>query len=182
MWGGALRAQRPLPTGIVRRQFPSLRGTTWRNNGRRTRKVSRFKWSPYSYLKWRILIFTRRNWKCHVIIVIKTDLSGSVVTMHSGLCEQYAKSLGQRPRDLPSCFARTLVHCDKKTIIGSDNGLSPGRRQVIIWTNAGIMLIGPSANFSEILIEIYTIHFHSRKCIWKYHLENGGHLVSASMR
>ena len=35
--------------------------------------------------KWRILTFTGRNWKCHVIIVIKTDLSGFVVTMHSGL-------------------------------------------------------------------------------------------------
>ena len=28
------------------------------------------------------------------------------------------------------------------TVIGSDNGLSPGRRQAIIWTNAGILLIG----------------------------------------
>ena len=28
-------------------------------------------------------------------------------------------------------------------IIGSDNGLSPGRRQAIIWTNAGILFIGP---------------------------------------
>ena len=43
------------------------------------------------------------------------------------------------------------------TIIGSDNGLSPGRRQAIIWTNAGILLIGPpGTNFSEILIEIHT--------------------------
>ena len=29
----------------------------------------------------------------------------------------------------------------KLTIIGSDNGLSPGRRQAIVWTNAGILLI-----------------------------------------
>ena len=29
------------------------------------------------------------------------------------------------------------------TIIGSDNGLSPGWRQAIIWTNWGILLIGP---------------------------------------
>ena len=29
------------------------------------------------------------------------------------------------------------------TIIGSNNGLSAGRRQAIIWTNAGILLIGP---------------------------------------
>ena len=45
-------------------------------------------------------------------------------------------------------------------IIGSDNGLSPGRRQAIIWTNAGILLIGPLwTNFSEILIEIHTLSF-----------------------
>ena len=48
----------------------------------------------------------------------------------------------------------------KLTIIGSDNGLSPGRRQAIIWTNAGILWIGPlGTNFSEILIEIYTFSF-----------------------
>ena len=35
------------------------------------------------------------------------------------------------------------------TIIGSDNGLSPGRRQAITWTNVGILLIGPQGtNFS----------------------------------
>ena len=43
-------------------------------------------------------------------------------------------------------------------IIGSDNGLSPGRRQAIILTNDGISLIGPlGANFSEILITIHTL-------------------------
>ena len=43
------------------------------------------------------------------------------------------------------------------TIIGSDNALSPDRRQAIIWTNAGILLIGPlGTNFSEILIAIQT--------------------------
>ena len=31
----------------------------------------------------------------------------------------------------------------KLTIIGSDDGLSPGRRQAIIWTNAGMLLIRP---------------------------------------
>ena len=37
--------------------------------------------------------------------------------------------------------------------IGSDNGLSPVRRQAIIWTNADILLIGPlGASFNEILI------------------------------
>ena len=46
------------------------------------------------------------------------------------------------------------------TIIGSDNGLSPDRRQAIIWTNAGLLLIWPlGTNFIEILIEILTFSF-----------------------
>ena len=51
----------------------------------------------------------------------------------------------------------THICVDKLTIIGSDNGLSPRWRQAIIWTNAGILLIGPlGTNFSEISIEIQT--------------------------
>ena len=46
------------------------------------------------------------------------------------------------------------------TIIGSDNGLSPGQRQAIIWTNAGILLIRTlGTNFSEILGEIHSFSF-----------------------
>ena len=46
------------------------------------------------------------------------------------------------------------------TIIGSDNGLSPGRRQAIIWSNAGILLIRTlGTNFSEILSAIHTFSF-----------------------
>ena len=41
-WGSVSRAHRPLTTGNVRRQFPSLRGTTWRNNGRSAWNGSRF--------------------------------------------------------------------------------------------------------------------------------------------
>ena len=51
----------------------------------------------------------------------------------------------------------THVCVSKPTTIDSDNGLAPGRRQAIIWTNAGILLIGPlGTNPSEILSEIYT--------------------------
>ena len=54
----------------------------------------------------------------------------------------------------------THICVSKLTIIGSDNGLSPDRRQAIIWTNAGLLLIGPlGTNFSEILIEILTFLF-----------------------
>ena len=73
-----------------------------------------------------------------------------------------------RPMILPCSKAVRLTHwgrvthicVSKLTIIGSDNGLSPDRRQAIIWTNAGLLLIGPlGTNVSEILIEILTFSF-----------------------
>ena len=65
----------------------------------------------------------------------------------------------------------THICVGKLIIIGSDNGLSPGRRQAIIWTNAGIWLMGPLGTF---------IHFHSRKCTCKCRLRNVVYFVSAS--
>ena len=54
----------------------------------------------------------------------------------------------------------THIFVGKLTIIGPDNGLSPGRRQAIIWTNARIVLIGPwGTNFSEIFIYIQAFSF-----------------------
>ena len=67
----------------------------------------------------------------------------------------------------PSCHPSThwgrVTHIcvSKLTIIGSDNGLSPGRRQAIIWTNAGILLIWTFRNklqwnfkrYSDIFVE-----------------------------
>ena len=54
----------------------------------------------------------------------------------------------------------THICVNKLTIIGSDNGLLPSRRQAIIWTNAGILLIRPSGtNFSEISIETDVFSF-----------------------
>ena len=53
-----------------------------------------------------------------------------------------------RPNDAYICIGNL-------TIIGLDNGLWPGRRPAIIWTNAGIFLIRPlGTNFSEILMKI----------------------------
>ena len=58
----------------------------------------------------------------------------------------------------PCMCERTLTHWGRVThicvgklsIIGSDNGSSPGRRQAIIWTNAVILLVGHvGTNFSE---------------------------------
>ena len=54
----------------------------------------------------------------------------------------------------------THICVGKLTIIVSDNGLSPARRQAIIWNNAGILLIGPlGTNVNEILIGIQTFSF-----------------------
>ena len=56
----------------------------------------------------------------------------------------------------PSDIYIYIYNVSKLSIIGSDNGLLPGRHQAIIWADAGILLIGPiGTNFNEILIEIY---------------------------
>ena len=74
----------------------------------------------------------------------------------------------------------THICVGKLTIIVSDNGLSPGRRQAIIWTNAGILLIGPlGTNFSEILIGIQTFSF--KKMHLKMSSAKWRPFVSASM-
>ena len=72
-------------------------------------------------------------------------------------------SLTHWDRVTPTCIV-------KLTIIGPDNGLSPGQRQTIIWTNAGLLLIGPSGtNFSGILINSYIFlqEIASKNVIWK---------------
>ena len=67
----------------------------------------------------------------------------------------------------------THLCVSKLTIIGSDNGLSPGRRQAIIWTNAGILLIRTlGTNFSEMLSEIRAfsfkkMHFKMSSAKWR---------------
>ena len=55
----------------------------------------------------------------------------------------------------------THICVGKLSIISSDNGLSPGWRQAIIWTKAGILWIGLlGTNISEILIGIQTFSLH----------------------
>ena len=67
----------------------------------------------------------------------------------------------------------THVCVSKIVIIGSDIGLSPGRRQAITWTNVGILwmrLLG--INCSKIFIEINTfsfkkMHFKMSSAKWR---------------
>ena len=70
--------------------------------------------------------------------------------------------------------------CGSKIIItGSDNDLSPGRRQAMIWTNAGILVIIPlGINFREDLIKINIFSFkkmHAKLSSAKWHLFRLGH-------
>ena len=119
--------------------------------------------------------------QCKAIIWINAGLllfgplriNFSEISQNTSICIQEIVLENVLPKWHPFCLClNVLTHWGRVThicvsnltIIGSDNGLSPGRRQAIIWTNAGILLIGLSGtNFSEILIEIHI--FWIRKCI-----------------
>ena len=50
----------------------------------------------------------------------------------------------------------THICVSNVNIIGSDNGLTLSRRQAIVWTNDGILLIGPvGTNFNEIWVHTF---------------------------
>ena len=65
----------------------------------------------------------------------------------------------------------THICAGNLTITGSDNGLSPGRRQAMIWTNAGILSIGPlGTNFcfhSDMKFQSEFKHFSFKKMHFK---------------
>ena len=95
----------------------------------------------------------------HIIVVniISCDCSKVNKQVHTDACNHLVPT-GSKPLTL---WGRVTHICiGKLTIIASDNGLSPGWCQAIIWTNTGILLIWTSgANFSEILNEINTFSF-----------------------
>ena len=73
-----------------------------------------------------------------------------------------AATFGTRylPARLHLTHSGRLTHICKLIITGSDNGLSPERRQAIIWTFAGILLNGTLGTyFSQILSEIHAFSF-----------------------
>ena len=97
----------------------------------------------------RSLSYSRRNFTTCVWLMWRNDIKCEYMFMFP------LKNLARK--GLTHWGRVTHICVGKLTIIGSDNGLSPERRQAIIWTNAGILLIGPlRTNFNEILIEIQT--------------------------
>ena len=102
-----------------------------------------------------LYMFSKKNWTIFLIRLIREGLF--VQTHHWGpTVSKYTLKYW-----LLTHWGRVMYICiSKLTIIGSDNGMSSGRRQAIIWTNAGILLIGPlGTNFNEMLIEIHAFSF-----------------------
>ena len=80
--------------------------------------------------------------KCHVMIAIRVNNIGNAyIKMHA---------TGHSTRAVKGNYTKLYLN----------NGLSPGRSQAIIWTDAEILLIGPlGSNCTEIVIEIITLSF-----------------------
>ena len=78
-------------------------------------------------------------------------------------------------------WGRVTHICVSKLNISSDNGLSPGQRQAIIWSNAGILLFWTlGTNSSEVLSELNT--FSLRKMPLKTSSAKWWQIFLASMR
>ena len=92
---------------------------------------------------------------------IKSPVNDPGPDIQSHLCD--VPSLNKHSNGIISLIhwgRETHICVDEYANIGSDNGLSPNRRQTIIWTNVGILLIEPLwTNFNETLIEIHTFSF-----------------------
>ena len=97
----------------------------------------------------------------HLISFLYNLWGLSPITRHTSLSNWHPVSYRwQRHQHLTYWGRVTHICVGNLTIIGSDNGLSPGRRQAIIWTNAGILLIRTlGTNFSEILGKIHSFSF-----------------------
>ena len=116
-----------------------------------------------------ISLVIERTYILYLIMIIKSELWTITHCLGLGhetmVCAVCRSVFLQTPRGLVwyalTHWGRVTHICvGNLTIIGSDNGLSPGGHQAIIWTNAGILLIGPlGTNFSEIFIGIQTFSY-----------------------
>ena len=88
-------------------------------------------------LEWRVAWQPQLPWR----LEIKYDnMNITLSKQHGQVSDGGAKS----DQTMLTHWGRVTHICvNKLTIIGSDNGLAPGRHQTIIWTNDGILLIGP---------------------------------------
>ena len=114
---------------------------------------------PQTTVKWSVDCFTvQRSISCP----LAEDLAPKQQSTHAA-CP--SEGLTTELDTVSFTYWGRMMHiCISELIsIGSDNGLSPGRRQAIIWTSAGILLIGTlGTNFSEILIKIHTFSLNKK--------------------
>ena len=85
-----------------------------------------------------------------------------VIELHEGSGRKGSQAADKRQKLAKWVHINGFTHIcfSNLTIIGSDNGLSLSQRQAIIWTNAGILLIGPlRTNFNKISSKIQTFSF-----------------------
>ena len=104
--------------------------------------------NTYQYLSYLLKHLKQIHIRCTFVVTILLWLTWPA--LHSMYPSKFCYDLTHWGRATHICVS-------KLTIIASDNGLSLGRRQAIIWNNVGILsiwLLG--TNFSEILIEILT--------------------------
>ena len=94
------------------------------------------------------------------MIILAMHINGLRVLTECYKGLSYYERIGDPTLSLTHRGRVTHIRVGNLTIIVSDNGLSPGRRQAIIWTNARMLLIEPLVTiFSEILIAIQTFLF-----------------------
>ena len=105
---------------------------------------------PFRYEKLYVTLYDRFHFRWF----IRKHQTLLVLCIKEGYYCNFVKSFNsQRPSD---AYMRQWNYHHWSRI-----GLSSGRRQAIIWTNAGILLIGPlGIDFSENLIEINIVSFN----------------------
>ena len=113
--------------------------------------------------------FTKPTFPCLKMATLQSTTLGTFYSMETWFWEECSSILGfkracklqiriwQNNRFWFTHWGRVMHICvSKLPITGSANGFSPGRRQAIIWTNTGMLLIRTlRTNFSEILSQIH---------------------------
>ena len=99
-----------------------------------------------------------------VVMLLSSNMSVSIY--ENTMCRSKNISLTSRWKmqiysnliEIAARAAQSVYLGYQRNSLRPNDGLSPIRRQAIIWTNAGILLIWPlGTNFSEIFIEIYAV-------------------------
>ena len=126
-------------------------------------------WCKCSAQGWTINNFIMLSWSSNTVVytVVLHDNKMSFNTALQTVLQWVRQTQSQTSnRSLNRNTLNSLRPSDgyicvgKLSTIGSDNDLSPWRCQAIIWTLAGILLIGPlGTNYSEIVIGIQTFSF-----------------------